>query len=97
MSDNLRSKTALVFDNGIFAEIAVTLAKDFGRVLYYVPWTNAYPKSNALLIGHGVEGIERVSSPWPYFDDIDIWIFRAAGMACGAGQTRLGLSDGCRA
>src|SRR6266704_795030 len=75
MSDNLRSKTALVFDNGIFAEIAVTLAKDFGRVLYYVPWTNAYPKSNALLIGHGVEGIERVSSPWPYFDDIDIWIF----------------------
>jgi hypothetical protein len=75
MPVNLKAKTVLVWDNGIFAEIAVTLAKSFGRVLYYVPWTNGYPKSNALLIGHGVEGIERVSSPWAFFDDIDIWVF----------------------
>jgi hypothetical protein len=72
---NLKSKTALVWDNGIFTEIAVTLAKDFGRVLYYVPWTSGMPKSNALLIGEGLDGVERVSSPWAHFDDIDIWIF----------------------
>lgn len=72
---NLKSKTVLVWDNGIFAEIAVTLSKSFGRVLYYVPWTNGYPKSNALLIGEGVEGIERVASPWPHFDEIDLWVF----------------------
>lgn len=75
MPVNLKSRTALVYDNGIFAEFAVTLAKSFGRVLYFCPWTNGYPKSNALLIGHGVEGIDRVASPWPYFDDVDIWIF----------------------
>lgn len=72
---NLKSKTALVWDNGIFTEIAVTLAKDFGRVLYYVPWTSGMPKSNALLIGEGLDGVERVASPWAHFDDIDIWIF----------------------
>lgn len=75
MTVSLKAKTVLVWDNGIFTEIAVTLAKSFGRVLYYVPWTNGYPKSNALLIGHGIEGIERVFSPWPYYDDIDLWVF----------------------
>jgi hypothetical protein len=72
---SLKSKTALVWDNGIFTEIAVLLAKDFGRVLYYVPWTSGMPKSNALMIGEGVSGIERVASPWSHFDEIDIWIF----------------------
>jgi hypothetical protein len=72
---NLNSKTCLCWDNGIFTAMAVTLAKEFGRVLYYVPWTSGMPKSNALMIGEGLEGIERVVSPWPYFDDIDIWIF----------------------
>lgn len=75
MSVNLKSKTALVWDNGVFTEIAATLAKSFGRVLYYVPWTSGMPKSNPLLIGHGIEGVERVVAPWPYFDDIDIWVF----------------------
>ena len=72
---NLKSKTALVWDNGIFTEIAVSLAKDFGRVLYYVPWTSGMPKSNARLIGSGIEGVERVDSPWAFYDDIDVWIF----------------------
>jgi hypothetical protein len=75
MPVNLRSKTCLCWDNGIFTDLAVTLAKSFGRVLYYAPWTSGMPKSNALLIGHGAEGVERISSPWPYFDDIDIWVF----------------------
>ena len=75
MDLNLKSKTALVWDNGIFTEIAVTLAKDFGRVLYYVPWTSGMPKSNARLIGSGIEGVERVDSPWAFYDDIDVWIF----------------------
>lgn len=75
MAANLKSKTALIWDFGIFAGMAVSLAKDFGRVLYYVPWANGYPKSNARSIGKGIDGVERVDSPWPYFDDIDIWIF----------------------
>lgn len=72
---NLNSKTCLIWDNGIFTAMAETLAQSFGRVLYYVPWTSGMPKSNALLIGEGIDGVERVASPWPYFHDIDIWIF----------------------
>ncbi len=75
MPVNLKSKVALVWDNGIFTELAVTLAKDFGRVLYYVPWTSGMPKSNALMIGEGLKGVERVASPWSHYDEIDIWIF----------------------
>lgn len=70
-----KSKTVLVYDNGLFAELAVTLAKDFGRVLYFCPWTNAYPKSNSLLIGHGIDGVERVSEPWSYIDKVDLFVF----------------------
>ncbi|EJN14739.1 hypothetical protein PMI42_01713 [Bradyrhizobium sp. YR681] len=72
---NLKSKTALVYDNGVFTELAVTLAKSFGRVLYYVPWTSGMPKSNALLIGEGLPGVERVENPFDCFDEVDIWIF----------------------
>lgn len=75
MSANLKQKCALVYDNGVFTELAVTLGKQFGRVLYYVPWTSGMPKSNALLIGHGLPGVERVENPWDHFDEIDIWIF----------------------
>lgn len=75
MPDNLATRTCLVWDNGLFLEIAVTLSKTFGRVLYYCPWTNGYPKSNALLIGHGIPGVERVRSPWPHFDEVDLWVF----------------------
>lgn len=72
---NLKTKTALIYDNGIFTELAVTLARSFGRVLYYVPWTSGMPKSNALLIGSGLDGVERVENPFDHFDEIDIWIF----------------------
>ena len=69
------SRTVLVYDNGLFLEIAITLSRQFGRVLYYVPWTNGYPKSNARRIGDGIKGIERVDDPWPYYDEIDLWVF----------------------
>jgi hypothetical protein len=70
-----KNKTALVYDNGLFIEIAIRLAKDFGRVLYYMPWSNGYPKSNALLVGRGVPGIERIDSIWPYIDEADVFVF----------------------
>lgn len=72
---NYRSKTVCVYDHGLFVELAITLSHDFGRVLYYAPWENGYPKSNSLRIGQGIKGIERVSSPWSYVDDIDLWVF----------------------
>lgn len=70
-----KDHTVLVYDHGLFVELAITLSKHFGRVLYYVPWENGYPKSNACLIGQGIKGVERVLSPWSHFDEIDLWVF----------------------
>ena len=70
-----RSKTCCVVDNGLFIEVAIKLAQDFGRVLYYMPWVSGYPKSNILLVGHGVPGIKRIDSFWPMLDEIDLFVF----------------------
>src|ERR1700722_8124985 len=72
---NYRSKTVCVVDNGLFLEVARTLAKDFGKVLYYMPWQSGYPKSNVLLVGHGIPGIKRIDSFWPLLDEIDLFVF----------------------
>lgn len=71
----MKDRTCLVYDYGLFVELAVTLSHGFGRTLYYVPWQDGYPKSNAKLIGHGVPGIKRVDSIWPYIDEIDLFVF----------------------
>lgn len=70
-----RNRCVCFYDYGLFVEIAVTLAKDFGRVLYYAPWQDGYPSSNSLLIGTGLDGVERISSIWPYLDEIDLFVF----------------------
>ena len=75
MARRYPDKTICVYDHGLFVEMAITLSKDFGRVLYYAPWENGYPKSNSLRIGQGITEIERVSSPWSHYDDIDLWVF----------------------
>src|SRR6516162_5422708 len=68
-------KTLLCYDHGLFLQLARVLAKDFGRVIYYVPWESGYPRSNIPRIGDGFPEIERVLSPWSYYDEIDVWCF----------------------
>lgn len=75
MTNAYKNKTACVFDHGLFVEMAVTLAKDFGRVLYACPWESGYPKSNAMLIGEGLPGVTRISSIWEHLDEIDLFVF----------------------
>lgn len=70
-----RNRTCLVYDHGIFCELARTLARDFGRVLYYCPWETGAPKSSVRCIGEGIDEIERVSSIWPHVDDVDLFVF----------------------
>lgn len=74
---NLKSKTVLVIDNGVFPEFARRLADDFGRVLFFSPWAGGYPVSKGLLIGHGDDKIERIADPWPFIesDEIDLYFF----------------------
>src|ERR1700734_2404600 len=72
---NLKEKTAIVHDNGLFIEIAITLSKYFKKVYYYMPWKNGFPKSNQYIVGEGMEGIEVIHNFWDYKDKADIFIF----------------------
>jgi hypothetical protein len=72
---DLKSKTALVWDNGLFVSLAVTLSKQFGKVLYYCPWVTGFPTSQLQMIAMGVPEIESVDSPWTRLDEVDIFVF----------------------
>lgn len=73
--ESLRSKSALVCDNGLFVEIAPRLARDFGEVRYFLPWGSAYPKAALAYVGYGLPGVERVTTFWDHVADADIVIF----------------------
>lgn len=73
--NNFSGKTALVYDNGLFCELAVTLAKSFGKVLYYSPWEKSFPRSNDILVGEGLPGVTRINSIFPVIDDVDLFVF----------------------
>lgn len=70
------NRTVLVYDYGQFVELAVTLAKQFARVLYFAPWlAGGNPTSRLLRVGQGMEGIERIDEIWPHLGDIDLVVF----------------------
>lgn len=70
-----RTKSVCVVDNGLFVELAITLTKYFGKVYYYCPWTDGYPKSNRLKIGQGIPRVRRLERFWPAVDEIDLFVF----------------------
>jgi hypothetical protein len=73
-------KTALIYDLGLFVDVATELVKDFGRVLYFCPGLEApFPTSNPDLIGRGIPGVEKIPSIWPYLDDVDLFVFTDVG------------------
>lgn len=75
MNDNLKTKTILVVDNGLFVSFARMLARDFKKVYYYTPWQSAFPKTQQVSIGSGFEDIHRVNFPLAIADEVDLWVF----------------------
>jgi hypothetical protein len=72
---NLKSKTVCWVDNGLFASFARKVAPEFGKVLYYTPWQEPFPKSIRVEVGDGFPEIERIQYPLARADEIDLWIF----------------------
>ena len=77
MSKEFKNATVLVWDSGIFVEVAKRLAEDFGRVMYFAEWRSGYPTSRGLLVGDGDDDIERIQDPWEFIqrDEIDLYVF----------------------
>jgi len=72
--------TALVVDHGIFLPVARRLSRDFKKVYYYTPNERAFPTVNDL-IGDGFPDIERVSTIWEHFEEIDVFVFCDIGFS----------------
>jgi len=80
---NLKEKSILVLDNGLFFEVALRLADFYGKVYYYTPWQSAYPKMDLAVIGSewkngkmlntfDGKNVERIEEPYSYLPIIDI-------------------------
>ena len=71
--------TVMVIDNGLFAELAMVLARTFKRVRYHVPYSTQFPKRNHADIGRGYGDIEHVYDMWPHVADTDLFVFPDVG------------------
>lgn len=82
MSEDLSSKTTLVYDlGGLFLPVAERLARDFGRVYYHTPWEIGFSKIHAACVGEGIEGIERCNDIWTVKNKVDCFVFPDVGTA----------------
>lgn len=73
---DLTGKSCVVFDHGLFLELALRLARDFGRVYYVDPlWEESFSKLNHAVIGDGYEEIERAKEIWDVIDKVDLAVF----------------------
>jgi hypothetical protein len=71
----LVSRTALVWDRGLYVFLAQKLGETFDKVWYYFPQSEPYPTSPTSQIGVGLPEIERVYEFWPYVDKADCIVF----------------------
>lgn len=80
-SQELKTKTVCIVDNGLFVSFARTLAKGFGRTLYHKPFQSAFVRTNDLVPGRGFAELEWCEQPLallgatPEEDEIDLWVF----------------------
>ena len=57
---DLKTKTVMLWDSGLFLSWAELLAPHFKKVQYYMPYQRAFPTSNEREIGAELPGVERV-------------------------------------
>lgn len=72
---DLSKQKALIIDLGLFSCIAEKLAQDFGHVWYWTPWVEAFPRSSAMLIGRGLEHVERIDAWEQVIEKADLVVF----------------------
>lgn len=75
MSIDLKSKTVLWVDNGLFHGFARRVAPEFGRNFYYTPWQSAFPSQKQTRLGEGFPELIRVNYPQMLEDEIDLFVF----------------------
>lgn len=72
---NLKDKTILIYDRGLYTYMAEFLARYYGRVLYYRHDSEIYPQGAQCQIGKGIPGVEWTDDFWGQVDDADVIFF----------------------
>lgn len=75
MSDLVSDKVVLVYDHGLFAELALRLSREFRKVYFTCPWERSFPVVNEAVIGNGFEKIHWVDEIWDVLDEVDLFVF----------------------
>ena len=75
MTENFKTKSVCVVDNGVYTSLAEKLSESFGKVYYNSPWVADYPSSYHTELGEGFPSFERVDDIWSIIDDVDLWVF----------------------
>ena len=73
-SSDLNSKTAIVYDRGLYLFMAEKLAETYKKVYYYMPQSEPYPSRKTKDIGTGLK-VERIYNFWKYIDKADLIVF----------------------
>jgi len=80
--DNLKDKKVLVVDTGVFTFVAERLARDFGKVFYWVPNYSSFPDVKKSMIGEGLSGITVIDQMFYKcpdkgydFNEVDLFVF----------------------
>lgn len=71
--------TCLVVDSGLFLPMALRMADDCKRVLYYNPDQRESPSIKQGLIGSGMENVEITLDFWDHLNEIDLFCFPNIG------------------
>ena len=72
---NLTDKSVLIVDRGLFVSMAQSLVGRFGKVGYFAYWESGFTDGRELVIGEGLDGIERVKYFEQSYHDYDLLIF----------------------
>jgi hypothetical protein len=75
MMPDYRDKSVLVVDHGLFVSLAELLVQHFGKVGYFCDWQSACPDGQDLILGSGLDGVDRVKYLWNEIDQYDLFVF----------------------
>ena len=75
MNVNLKDKTVLFVDNGLFVSFCRKVAPSFGKAYYHKPFASAFVRTNDLAPGQGFPEFEWCEQPQAIEDEIDLFVF----------------------
>ena len=86
MKTDLKKLTICLVDSGLSTHYAAVMARSYGNVIYYLPDSDSYKKTNRATIGTGIHGVEVVDDDtfFEYVDEgpgnkIDLFFFPDLG------------------